>query len=164
MNLKNIIPFLLLLVVAALQATFLDYFRFFGTKPDLLLASVIVLSLDAGWLKAVFFGLLAGLLKDSLGAGIIGINVFLFICAALIVKELARKISVDNNYVLLLLTCIAVLITGILKKALVWPLAGLQMPWFQFLRIILLEMLYASFCAPLLLLSLKKIYRQFRLV
>ncbi|MEI6631983.1 MAG: rod shape-determining protein MreD, partial [bacterium] len=65
-------------LLALLQATVLDYLKFFWVKPDLLLAVVVIASLSFRMRWAILSAFLAGFLKDVMGVYPFGINTIFF--------------------------------------------------------------------------------------
>ena len=85
-----------ILTIAAITAAFfitefvLGNFFGYWFKPNLLLLLIIFIDLHLGVRYGLFVAILAGLLKDSFGAGIFGINIFSFILCVYITTLLRR--------------------------------------------------------------------------
>ncbi len=92
---RNLFFLAVVLFLGILQVAFLDYVKFFGVKPDLLLAGAISASLafSSGW--ALFFSIFCGLLKDIYGPGPFYINTLLFPFWSLLIIKFSRKVSLD---------------------------------------------------------------------
>jgi rod shape-determining protein MreD len=66
------------LILGVFQVTFLNYFRIFGVKPDLLLVAVVIAGLFLETRAAIIFGMFAGIFKDVFRVNAFGLNVILF--------------------------------------------------------------------------------------
>ncbi|MCK9604520.1 MAG: rod shape-determining protein MreD [Candidatus Omnitrophica bacterium] len=145
-------------VSAILEATFLNYFRVFGAKPDLLLMLVLIASLEFDLRWALIFGLLAGFLKDTFAAGSLGIHTAMFPLWSFLIVKLSRKISVDNNFIRAALIFIISVSTAIATR-LVFVYLGRFIPLGIFLRIAFLDSLYTALVFPLMLKITKPLFR-----
>lgn len=132
------------LLLAALQFTVLDYARIFNVKPDLLLIPVFMAGLLFEARFALFFCILAGILKDLLLTNSFGINTLLFPVWCLFVMRLKREITLDNN----LIRTAAVLIFAFLHNiatGLILLYMGNSIPLGVFLRITFVASIYTAF-------------------
>jgi rod shape-determining protein MreD len=146
---KKWVLFLVIIVCALLQATALNSLRFFGVKPDILLICVVIAALGLELKWAIIFSVLAGLLKDSIGAQAFGFNAILFGLWSLLIIRLKRDISFDNPYLVVALTAVVTLAHHLLVGlALVY--LGNFIPLGIFMRIIIIETFYTALCLPLL--------------
>ena len=145
--------FLLIIIILALtlsQVTFLEYFYFFNIKPDLLLVTLVLVSLRmsfSGW--PLVLGLLAGLLKDASGIGGFGLNSFLFPLWCFLILHLSRKITLENNLLRALLVFVVALLHNIITGLSVIYMGGFILPGI-FLRIVFFGSLYTALTLPLL--------------
>ncbi|NPV43205.1 MAG: rod shape-determining protein MreD [Firmicutes bacterium] len=64
----------ILTLMMFLQTSPLNFLKFFGAKPDFILAAVIAIALFRGDLEGGIYGLVFGLLQDLLYGDILGIN------------------------------------------------------------------------------------------
>ena len=145
---KNI-SFLLALIIACLiQSTWLDSFKIFNTKPDLILIAVLlsIILLDNKW--AIFLAILGGVLKDSLGVNPFGLNSILFLCWFILIKRVVKEMEIEDNFrraiLILIIVFLHNLITGLF---LVYT--GRYIAPGIFLRNLLLVLLYAAAVIPL---------------
>ncbi len=147
---KKAIFSIFILISSLLEVTILDSFKLFGVKPDLLLMSAVTASLvfDLKW--AFVFGVFAGILKDSLGAGSFGINTLLFSLWVFLIVKLSRKITLDSNIIRIILVFIVVIWHNLIKKFIFFILGKPSASIGMFLYIMLLESLYTAAISPLL--------------
>lgn len=143
-KIKKVIFLIIIIIIAILETTILDYFKIFGVKPDLFLVTVVIagLSFDLRW--AVFFAILAGILKDLFGANALYINTFLFPFYSLLTLRLSKKISIDNNFF-----CTAFIFSVAIMNSIIRAIFGslenfTVIPVGIYLRIIILESFYTA--------------------
>lgn len=142
----------LIIVIALLQVTILEYFKVFGVKPDLLLAAAVVASLFPFELKwSLPLSLLAGLLRDIFQCGHFGKNTLLFFLLGLLASRASRKISTDHRYVRLAFIFAAVILKDTAARAISFFSAGEILPAGIFLRLTFLEGLYTVIAAAIIL-------------
>lgn len=141
---------LIIFAILLFQLTILDYFKIFGVKPDLLLASIIIASLffESKWVIAL--AVFAGILKDISGINTVGINVLLFPLWGFIVIELSKRFSIENNFIYLSFIFIITVLDSIVLRLISMFMGSLVVSWVVFLRIAFLESLYTSLISPLL--------------
>jgi len=140
----------LILFLALLQVTFLQYFRIFGIKPDLFLICVVISSLYFEVVYALAMSLLCGILKDTFSIGIFGINTFFFPILSFLVMKLSRKVDLDNTPVLCAAAFLVTFFYGIISR-IAFSYMGMVIPFWAFLRISLLESLYTALIFPLVI-------------
>lgn len=145
---KKWVLFLVILACALLQATVLDSLRFFGVKPDLLLICMVIAALEFELKWAIIFSVLAGLLKDVLGAQSFGSNIILFGLWSALIVRLKRDVSFDNPYLVLILTAVVALAHHLLF-GLIKVYMGNYIPLGIYLRIVAIETIYTAACLPL---------------
>ncbi len=138
------------LILGVFQFTFLNYFRIFGIKPDLLLAAVVCAGLFLETRQAILFGMFAGIFKDIFGVGVFGLDVILFSLWGFLSVNISRKISIDDSVAAALLVFIIALLQNI-ASGLILGLSGSFVPFGIFLRIVFLGSLYTALSLPLIL-------------
>ncbi len=147
-----------ILISFLLEATFLDEFRLFYLEPDLLLIWVIIAGLYFNQLTAILLSLLSGILKDTLGVSIFGINTFWFPVLTLLVIKTSQKISLESN----LIFCAAVfgfsLLNDLVSRTALLIL-GYSLPGMVFFRIALSGSLYTTLIASLVFKFIKSRFR-----
>lgn len=136
-------------ILSLFQAVILD-FQLFNVKPDFMLISVAIAAfyLDLKWV--LILGTFAGLLKDSLGVTAFGVNTLLFPSLGFVMIKLAKKISVDNNFVRITVIFIMGFFGHIIARVIFFFLDKINIALFAFLRLALLESLYTALVSPLL--------------
>ncbi len=141
---KNLKLFFLILVFGIIQAVFLDWFKVFNVQPDLLLLSMVIVSLgnDRGhsprW--AIALSLFAGIFKDIFASSW-GLNTFLFPLWSFFIVRLSHKISFDEDIVRVGLVFVATLVYSI-SCALILACSGKIIPFGIISRIIILGSFY----------------------
>ena len=142
-----IFPFIIL-IFGLLQVTILDYFKVFGIKPDLLLISMVIVSLIFEFKWALALSIFAGIFKDVFVVGTFGINTLLFPLWTFLIIRLAKEIPLDNNFIrVVLIFIIAFLHSTITGLLLIY--SGNFIPLGIFLRIVSIESLYTALVLPL---------------
>ena len=94
---KIIFFFSLTLVSGLLQVTLLENIKIFGIKPDILLISILLASLNFTLRWALAVSLFAGFLKDVFCAWGFGINSLLFALWSFLTFKLASKVTMDTD-------------------------------------------------------------------
>jgi rod shape-determining protein MreD len=143
---------LALIMLAIFQVTLLDGFKVFYIKPDFLFISVVLAALffDLKW--AVIFGASAGALKDIFSLSAFGLNTVLFAAWTYLVAKLSRKISIENDLLRAVLIFVITFSNAVVTRSIFFFLGEINMPLGIFLRVGLLESLYAAIISPLLFL------------
>lgn len=139
----------IIVVLALLEATLLNYFRLMQVKPDLLLVSVVLSALSFQLKEAIFFALAAGVAKDLLNIGSFGINTLVFPVLSYLVWRLARKVFVENQLAFSALVGIVAVLNAILDRFIRLS-AGNFLAVGIFLRISFLGSLYTALISSLL--------------
>ncbi|MCM8801623.1 MAG: rod shape-determining protein MreD [Candidatus Omnitrophica bacterium] len=140
----------LIIILVLFEAVALDYLKLFSTKPDLLLAMVLIWAIFLRPTDAFKLGVLAGFLKDLFSENIFGINTLLFPCWVWVSLQLSKRIAVDNHFIRMLLLFILSILTNIVYR-LVMLSMGIYIPWVISLRIIILSSFYTACLLPILL-------------
>lgn len=146
---KNLIFFLIIVILGIVQVTLLDYFKVFGVKPDLLLIGACFASLVFEFKWALVLSLFAGLFKDILGTYVFGINTLLFALWSFLIARLNKEITIDYNFIRMALVFIISLIHNTLSGLILIYLGNL-IPLGLFLRIVILQSIYTALVLPLI--------------
>ncbi|MCX5702439.1 MAG: rod shape-determining protein MreD [Candidatus Omnitrophica bacterium] len=146
---KKWIIFLVIIILALLQVTFLDYFKVFGARPDLLLISVVIVSFHLGFRRALSSSILAGSLKDIFSANTFGLNILLFPIWSLLLIKLSKKVSIDSDSVRATLIFFIAVFNNIIARMILLFL-GNFIPFGVFLRVTLFESLYTACIFPIM--------------
>lgn len=96
---KKFIFFIIIVISGILQVSILNTIRIFYVKPDLILICVVLASLIFEFKWAFFLSIFCGILKDSFSASTFGINTILFPVWCFLIIELAKKISIDFDWI-----------------------------------------------------------------
>jgi len=140
--------FLFIIFLCVLQVTFLDFFRIFGIKPDLILIGVIFLSLRLELRQALVLAICAGALKDIFGPHQIAVNTPLLCLWTYLVIRLSRDLSFDHPLIraaLIFFVCL----TNEIVSGIIFFFLGSYTPIGAFLRVWFLESLYTAAVSPL---------------
>jgi len=140
-----------IVILAVCQMTFLDAFRFFGVKPDLLLIfciiSGLIFNFDLKWLLAG--AALSGIFKDVFNVYAPGLNSVLFILIALLTAHISKKITLDSIPIQAGFTfCVCLLYNAVLRGIMAYM--GNFISVGMFLRITILGSLYTALFFPVL--------------
>jgi len=140
----------LIIILGIFQVTILDYFRFFGVKPDLLLVAVFISGLFLDFKSALGVSLFAGIFKDAFSLNIIGLNTVFFPIWVILIMRVTRKVSIEDNFSRSLFLFVIALSNNLLS--------GLTLVYFKgfvplgiFLRITLVASVYTALILPLAL-------------
>ncbi len=136
-------------IIAIIQSTLLDYIKIFGVKPDFLLISVVIVSLNLELKWALVLSICAGFLKDALGINAFGINTLLFSLWSFLIMRLSKKISIDNNLIRAVLVFIAVIFNDIVKILTFLFLGNFFVPFSILIRTAFLESMYTALVSTL---------------
>lgn len=138
--------FLSVLISAAL----LDYFSFFHVKPDLLLICAVAAAVYLPKRSALFFCFLSGLAKDIFSVNNFAANTVLFCLWGWLIIRLSKEFNLEDKYILLGLVAAASLLTNISSRVFFFY-ASKQVPLGIFLRITVIDCLYTTLIAWLVL-------------
>jgi rod shape-determining protein MreD len=123
---RYLIYALVLLVALVLQTSLIDLVSIKGIRPDFLLIALTYLGLSEGRSKTTVFGFLAGILEDSLGAGLLGISALAKSVAGFIAGSVLGNRSIHHAYELALMAGIL----GLLNNMLVYLITFIGKPHF----------------------------------
>ncbi|MBN1913454.1 MAG: rod shape-determining protein MreD [Candidatus Omnitrophica bacterium] len=130
-------------IFGLMQATVMHYFRFFGTKPDFFIISVVIASLFYEPRRSLLLVIFAGLLKDSLSVSYFGMHTVLFIILSVLIIRLSKIITVDNDIVRSVLVLLSALLNNIMARV-VFLFSGRVLTWQISLKVIILEAFYTA--------------------
>ncbi len=153
---KNWIFLFIIITCVLLQITILDYIKILNVKPDLLMVSVVFVSIFLGVRQALFFSIFAGILKDALSINAFGINTLLFPLSSFLIINLSKKVSLDNNLIRMASVFIIMLINDVITR-LIFLFLGNFISWGIFLRTAFMESLYTAFILPLVFKIIKPV-------
>lgn len=145
---KKWIFLLIIVILGALQVTILDYLRIFHVRPDLLLITLVVASLNFDLRRAIIFGLFAGIIKDVFGAGTFGLNTLLFPLWSFLLFKLSRQISVDDDLIRMGLVAVLVIVHNTVFGIILIS-QGELISFGIYLRIVIVETILTTLVSPL---------------
>lgn len=136
-----------------ISAAWLNYFSFFGVKPDLLLICAIASAVYLPKRSALFFCFLSGLAKDIFSLNHFAANTILFLLWGWLIIRLAKEFNLEDDYILIGLTAAASLFTNLASRIFFWY-AARSVPLGIFLRVMVIDCLYTTLIAWLVLKSI----------
>ena len=140
----------ILILLAILQATALDYLKVFNIKPDALLVAIIIVSLFLEWKWVLIFSSLAGALKDIFAALPLGLNTLIFVLLASAVFKLSKKIIIETNYAIISTVFVSAVLLNLIAGILCVFL-GIDITLGAFLRATIIGSLYTTLLSPLII-------------
>ncbi len=161
MTKKRITPFILLLLLAILQATSLNRLSILGIKPDLLLILVIFLGLHKGPLSGAGYGFLAGILLDIFSPTPLGTNALSKTVLGFLAGAVAPFLYFEAPFIQGLLLFLGMFLEGMILFILLSSFHLAPPFYYSFLYIILPASFYTSLLAPLFFYTFKRISHAF---
>ena len=156
-SLKKIVPFILLLLLAILQATSLNRLSILGIKPDLLLILIIFLGLHKGPLSGAGYGFLAGVLLDIFSPAPLGTNTLSKTVLGFLAGAVAPLLYFKAPFIQGLLLFLGMFLEGMILFILLSSFHLAPPFYYSFLYIILPASFYTSLLAPLFFYAFKRI-------
>ncbi len=83
----KILHFLMITTVFIVQLSFGEYLKLYSINFDLLMISVVSITIIDGYLYGIAYGFLFGMLLDIMGGNIVGINAFIYAFNAFIASR-----------------------------------------------------------------------------
>jgi rod shape-determining protein MreD len=102
-----------LILLAILQSTVLDYLKIFNVQPDILLIAVIIIALSRDLKSVMVCSYFAGFVKDLLGGMPLGINTLILPLLSFLVFRLSKEIVIESNYMRASVIAIAVILENL---------------------------------------------------
>jgi len=152
MSKRLLLSFIFICVI--LQITIIPYFKIFGIKPDLILSSVVIVSLSCDLKLALALSIFAGAFKDIFGANTFAINSLVSGLWSLLVIKLSRRIAIDINLSRAGLIFVIAILNAFVVRIFFWY-SGTYVPLGIFLRISFLDSLYTALVSLLVFRVLK---------
>lgn len=151
---------LIIVILGALQVTILDYLKIFHVRPDLLLITLVVASLNFDLRTAIIFGAFAGIIKDVFGASAFGLNTLLFPLWSFLLYKLSREITVDDDLIRMGLVAALVIIHNI-AFGIILISKGEFVSFGIYLRIVIVETVLTTLVSPLVFMISRPVYSKF---
>lgn len=138
----------IIFIVGILEASVLNDIKIFNIKPDFLLIAVVAaaLNFDSKW--TFVLSLFAGIMKDIFGINKFGLNVLLFPLWAFAIMRLSRKISIESNFMRVVLVFIISIFHNMIARAILVSSRGF-LPVGIYLPTLLFESAYTALISPL---------------
>lgn len=146
---RRIILLSIILFFALFEPVWTGYLRVFSVKPDILLLSVVLTAAFLNFWEAVFWGMIAGFLKDIFSVYGIGINTLLFPVWSAVVVRISRKMTIDDDYALMAVAAIVVFFNGAVCRF-IFSLSDRDIPFGVSLRVMLISPVYTAVLLPIL--------------
>lgn len=146
--------FVAVFVACMLQVTAVNHFKIFGIKPDLILISIVLVSLFCEWKVAVALSIMCGAFKDIYGAGPFVLNTILSPLWSILVINLARRLSIDINLTRAVLVFIIAVLNAFAIALFLWYM-GTAVAFGVFIRTTFLDSLYTALLSLLVFKAFK---------
>ena len=105
---------ILVIAAALLEATWLRGLSIQGVVPDLVLVLVVWFAIEEGEERAMYAGVLGGIIQDAAANTALGQHVLCLIIVGFILGRLSQRLITDNPYVKALAVLLASLVHGVL--------------------------------------------------
>ncbi len=106
--------FLMIVGYALLEVAVLPFVQVFGAKPDLMLLCVFWVALEFPLYQALLISIYAAFVKDIFSASSWGLHMILFPLWVWVIKELSRKVTLENKTLRFVVLCMIILLHNIL--------------------------------------------------
>ncbi len=135
-------------VLAVLDGTVMPVFQICSAYPSFLGLFICYAAFEWGGHKTVYIAFWAGLLRDLLGSGLIGLEASLLPAVALALDFLVQKMERGSRWIYFLITFLFVFVTGALRLVAGYA-AGLpaSQAW-NYLGLVALTALYTTALLP----------------
>lgn len=140
----TVILFIVFLIIYFLQANFFPNFTIAGISPNLFVILVLFIGLYANQTLGISFGIIVGLFLDSIYSKSIGPSAIMLCIIGFLGAYFDKNFSKDNKLTILLMVAGATAIYEFGLYSLKALILGYDFEMFEFIRIVLLEILYNS--------------------
>lgn len=140
----TVILFIVFLIIYFLQANFFPNFTIAGISPNLFVILVLFIGLYANQTLGISFGIIVGLFLDSIYSKSIGPSAIMLCIIGFLGAYFDKNFSKDNKLTILLMVAGATAIYELGLYSLKALILGYDFEMFEFIRIVLLEILYNS--------------------
>lgn len=135
--------------LGALQLTFLEYFKVFHVKPDLLLIAVVIATLKFDFRDALILSVFAGFFKDCFVAGTLGLNTLLFPLWCYLIFIITHQFTIEEELFQIALVPIVVILHNTVTGFIIVS-QGAAVTFGIFLRITIVEAVVTTLVSPLI--------------
>lgn len=101
MKIRILVYTFVILLIATLQCTLLEYVRVFGVKPNLILIFTISVALLRGNVEGAAVGFFAGLSQDMLTGKVLGVYALLGLYLGLLIGSVNKRLYRENILVII---------------------------------------------------------------
>jgi len=155
---KNIYWAVFVIVAALLQMTWVEKLAIWDVRPNLALLFVIYFAVADGEERAMFTGVLAGILQDTVGDNSLGHHVLCYVLIGYGIGRLATRLVTDHPAVKAVLVFISALTFGILYNT----IAYVQNPAVSVIRnltsMVIPTAFYTAIATPLVFYVLERVF------
>lgn len=135
--------FFVIFLLILSQATIFNYLKILNIKPNLILISLIIISLFFNLKWSLIFSFALGFLSDIFNTYSLGFSVLLFPLLRFIIIKLSRKISLDNEYIFSAFVGILTIANSLAVRFFLLSL-GTNIAIGIFLRSVIIEAIYTA--------------------
>jgi len=135
---NKILHFLLLIVALIIQITFFEQLKLFNIRFDLILISIVIITLIDGVFFGIIFGFIAGLIIDLIAGDLVGISALIYSLDAYIVWRLVES-GFKHRFTSQLLLIFAITEVSLIAESIARYLFNFQISF----RMLGMELLFA---------------------
>lgn len=139
---STLIIFIAFLIAYFLQANFFSWFNIAGIKPNLFIILIIFVGAFSNKYYGIGVGIVMGLLLDFFIGKAIGLNAIILGLAGFAGKALTKNFSRDNKMTMIILVLISTFVCELISYVFQIILFGLKIEILNFIKIIIMEILY----------------------
>lgn len=140
--LSIIIIFITFILIYFLQSNFFNWFNIAGVKPNLFIILLLFIGIFIGKVYGISLGIIFGLLLDLFIGERLGINAIVLGIAGLLGGIFSKSFSKDSRLTIMLMSCVSTFICELILYIIQIILFGLSIEVLEFLKIILIEILF----------------------
>lgn len=138
----SILFFITFLIIYFLQVNVFVNCKIFGVMPNLFVVLILYIGLFANTTYAIAFGLIMGLILDLLYGKSIGITAIMFCIIGYLGAYFDKNFSKESKLKIVFMVIGATIIYELGYYLLSGLIIGFDFEWFNFMRIIIFEVIY----------------------
>lgn len=131
-------------IIYFLQVNFFSWFKIAGVMPNLFVILTLYIGLFMGHSFGITYGIIFGILIDLLIGKKIGITSIGLGIVGIIATKLDKNFSKDSRITVMLMVIFTTAINEMIAYILQYIVIGINIEILQFIRILLIELLYNS--------------------
>ena len=155
--LSFIFIFILFLIIYFLQANFFTWFNIAGVKPNLFIVLMVFIGAFMGKYYGFGIGMFLGLFLDIFIGKVLGLNATILALVGLFGGLLTKTFSKDNKMTMIVLVTLITLFSEIISYIYQMILFSYEIEILNFLKIIIIEIIFNTLLLIILYPLLKKI-------